>query len=227
MKTIASIILFFLSISLYSQSCNDFYILNKGVEFEYAHYNNKNKLEYTNSTTVIDVVQKDDGWIIQTDNVASDEKGQGIHKWKQEYRCKDGVLSFDMNSMFDQKQMSEFKDMEVQIVSDKLEIPSTLTVGQTLNNGSATLTVSNQGMKIMTMTVTITNRKVESKESITLPAGTFDCFKITYNIETKSIFKAQATAAEWYAKGIGMVKQESYDNNGKLVGYTVLNRFKK
>ncbi len=227
MKTIASVISVFICAYLYSQSCNDFYLQKKGIEFEYAHYNNKNKLEYTNSTRVTDVVLKDGGWIIQTDNVSTDNKGATTHQWKQEYRCKDGVLSFDMNSLFDQKQMSEFKDMEVQVVSDKLEIPSTLSVGQALNNGSATMSVSNQGMRIMTMSATITNRKVESKESITVPAGTFDCFKITYNIETKSIFTVQATAAEWYAKGVGMIKQESYDKKGKLAGYTVLNRFKQ
>lgn len=227
MKTIAIVISILSSIYIYSQDCNDFYLIKKGVEFEYEHYNNKNKLEYTNATKVTDVVLKDNGWIIQTDNVSNDEKGQAMHQWKQEYRCKDGVLSFDMNNMFDQKQMSEFKDMEVQVISDKLEIPSTLSVGQTLNNGSATMTVSNQGMKIMTMGITITNRKVESKENITVPAGTFDCFKITYNIETKSIFKVQATATEWYAPKIGIVKQESYDNKGKLTGYTVLSRLKK
>ncbi len=116
--------------------------------------------------------------------------------------------------------------MEVQFTSDKLEIPSNLSVGQQLNNGTATMTVSNKGVKIMNMIVSVQNRKVETQEKITVPAGTFDCFKITYDVESKILFKVSGKAVEWYVKGIGTIKQESFDSKGNKTGYLVLTNFK-
>jgi hypothetical protein len=54
---------------------------------------------------------------------------------------------------------------------------------------------------------------VQGKESITTPAGTWDCFKITYH--SKVVIKigigipANADVTEWYAPGFGVVKTES------------------
>jgi len=128
--------------------------------------------------------------------------------------------------MFDPKTMEGYKDMQVSLTSDKLDLPNNLTVGQTLKEGTATMVISNQGMKLMTMNIHVYNRKVETKETITVPAGTYECFKITYDVESKVIFKVQGIAAEWYAKGIGMVKQETYDSKGKITGSTLLKSFK-
>jgi len=61
--------------------------------------------------------------------------------------------------------------------------------------------------------VEIKNRKIEGKESITTPAGTWDCFKITYH--SKVVVKIgigipiNANVTEWYASGFGVVKTEA------------------
>ena len=61
--------------------------------------------------------------------------------------------------------------------------------------------------------VDITKRKVQGKESVTTPGGTWDCFKITYH--SKVVVKigigipVNADVTEWYAPGFGVVKTES------------------
>jgi hypothetical protein len=79
------------------------------------------------------------------------------------------------------------------------------------------------------MTVTITDRKVVGKESVTTPAGTFDCFKITSNstIKTKTVvgITMEFSAIEWLAPKAAIVKSESY-KKGKLQGYTLLTKLK-
>jgi len=176
--------------------------------------------------TVTDV-SNDNGVVsLKTDNVFYDDKDKETYKFQQTYFCQDGVISFDMSNMFDPKTMEGYKDMQVSLTSDKLDLPNNLTVGQTLKEGTATMVISNQGMKLMTMNIHVYNRKVETKETITVPAGTYECFKITYDVESKVIFKVQGKAAEWYAKGIGMVKQETYDSKGKITGSTLLKSFK-
>jgi len=49
----------------------------------------------------------------------------------------------------------------------------------------------------------VKDRKVEAKESITSEAGTWDCYKITYNIESKIAIMGAGVpmnlqATEWF-----------------------------
>ena len=76
-----------------------------------------------------------------------------------------------------------------------------------------TMEVNNNGMQ-QTLTMNVTNRKVEGKESITTPAGTWDCFKITS--KSKIHMKMgpigvpmNFDSTEWFAPGFGVVKTES------------------
>lgn len=87
--------------------------------------------------------------------------------------------------MIDPKSMESFKDMEVSFSGSDMTFPSSLSVGQVLEDASITMAASSGGMTLMKMTINITNRKVVSSESVTVPAGTFDCYKITYDLETK------------------------------------------
>ena len=81
---------------------------------------------------------------------------------------------------------------------------------------------------MVTMTIEIVNRVVESIEEVTTPAGTFECFKLNYDVKSKIGFiKQNYKNSVWYAKGIGAVKTETYDKKGKLDGTTLLTKFKK
>jgi len=105
--------------------------------------------------------------------------------------------------------------------------PSDLSVGDELPDASITVSIKSSGVNMFTMTVWITNRKVEAREEMTTPAGTFDCFKMSYDIETKMMVKVQSKAVQWFTEDVGMVKSESYNKNGKLVGYSLLTDLQK
>jgi len=77
------------------------------------------------------------------------------------------------------------------------------------------------------MTVNVSNRKVEAVESLTTPAGTFECYKISYDVATKMMINVKTKGVEWFSKGVGMVKSETYDSAGKLLGSNVLASVKK
>lgn len=76
----------------------------------------------------------------------------------------------------------------------------------------------------MEMNMRIFDRKVEGTESVTTPAGTFNCFKLSQSVEMKMMFSVSAKSIEFYSKEFGMVRSESYDSKGKLTGYTVLSK---
>jgi len=79
----------------------------------------------------------------------------------------------------------------------------------------------------MTMTINISNRKVEAVESLTTPAGTFECYKISYDVATKMMVNVKSKGVEWYTAGIGMIKSETYSSDGKLLGSNILTSLKK
>lgn len=226
-RLILAVIFIFAAINAFSQECKGFIPTTANTVLEYNHLNAKGKIESSSKTIYKEFKQLADAFSIKTDNFYYDDNGKETYKAEYEYFCKDGVISFNMNSMMDPAMMSQYKDMEVKMESDKMEIPSSLSVGQTLNNGTCTMTISNQGVKMMTMTVVVTNRKVEAVEQVTVPAGTYECYKITYDVESKMMFKVQTKAIEWYSMNTGLVKSETYDQKGKLAGSSELKSYSK
>ena len=112
--------------------------------------------------------------------------------------------------------------MEMQVEGGSMEMPAIMKAGDILKNGDMKISFASGGMYIMNMTFNISNRKVDAVENITTPAGTFECYKITYDIATKMMVNVKTKGIEWYSKGVGLVKSESYSNDGKLLGSNVL-----
>ena len=72
------------------------------------------------------------------------------------------------------------------------------------------------------------NRKVIDKGKISTPAGTFNCFVITYTSKMKSTMVNRiGKGKQWIAKGVGLVKEEDYNRKGSLVNSSVLTAFNK
>ena len=80
-------------------------------------------------------------------------------------------------------------------------------------------------MSIISMKVLGENRRIVGTESIQTEAGLFDCFILEETLTTKAMMmKDVETIKSWYAYGIGLVKETSYDKNGKLISTMLLNR---
>jgi hypothetical protein len=123
--------------------------------------------------------------------------------------------------------MANLEGISVDIDATDLEMPSDLKPGMELNDGYIHVVASNMGIPMINMEVKVYDRTVVNTETITTPAGTFDCFKISYTTEVKTIGKFVAKSIEWIAMDIGMVRSESYDKKNKLTGYTVLTDLKQ
>lgn len=226
MKKITGLLIMLMTaISAQAQNCEGFFPMKQGAVIETQSFNPKDKLQGTNRQTILAVDQIEDGMAITVKSEQLDEKGKPSFEQELTMRCVDDVFYMDMKEMLDPKTMGGFKDMEVSVSGVDLEFPGIMEVGQTLNDGNIEMSASSSGFTVMKMTVKILNRKVEAYEPVTTPAGTFDCFKISYDIEMHTIVNIKAKGTEWVAKNVGVVKSEQYDKNGKLTGYTLLSQF--
>lgn len=106
---------------------------------------------------------------------------------------------------------------EVSISGECRGVPAELSPGMELPDYDVTV-------KIMFVSTKMNcrDRKVVGRETVTTPAGTFDCYVLEEKSTVKTMFaNAKTNTKTWYARGIGMVRQESWDRK-KLVEVTEL-----
>lgn len=223
-----SVAILLISISLYAQDCRMFFPVEKGTEMTMKSYNAKDKITGSTINKILD--KQVDGIKIKVifSSQALDEKGKEISNGQLEVKCEDGIFYIDLKNYLDSKMMEAYKDMQLEIeANNAMQFPSSFDIGSTLPDANIVIKVSNNGIPMFSLAVKITNRKVEAKETITTPAGSFECFKMSYDIETKTMMTMKTKGIDWVAENVGTVRTETMDKNGKLVGYTVLESLKK
>jgi hypothetical protein len=221
------IILGFLGAGIYAQDCPMYYPDQVNTQMEYKQYDKKGSLSGSSIQKILDVKKAAGSIAVKISSESFDAKGKSLGSMELTTRCENGVYYIDMKNLLSPQTMESYKDMEMKIEGGNLEIPSSMKAGDILKNGDMKIAFSSSGMTMMNMTFSLSNRKVESVESVTTPAGTFECYKITFDVATKMMINVKTKGAEWYAKGVGLVKSETYDSNGKLLGSNVLASIKK
>lgn len=67
-------------------------------------------------------------------------------------------------------------------------------------------------------TASFTKVRMSRQETVTVPAGTFECWVLEYATDSKmAIVKSQSRTETWLAKGVGEVKSVTYDKKGKVL----------
>ncbi len=196
-----------------------YYPFEEGTAFQITGYDKKGKINSVVDYSITDV----------TDNTAtikakiSDKKGKEITTTDYKINCNNNTISIDFKSMMNPDMFAQYKDIEIDFEGTNIELPNDLSVGKDLKDANMVMIMNMGGMK-MNMTMDLVNRKVEGKERISTPAGTFDCYVITYTTEIKMGMKSTFKNKEWIAEGVGMVKSENYNKKGKLLGYSELTK---
>jgi hypothetical protein len=157
------------------------------------------------------------------------KKNEVINTTESDWVCEGGTLSFHINTMsFMENSGAGANGMTMDVTGDKFDVPSSFRVGQTLKDITYNLKMSMGSMTMMNRTFTVKDRKVEAQESVTTPAGTFDCYRISFTTTSSGGIGGGTTRSTmWYAKDVGMVKSEVYSDNGKLVAKQVLSKIEK
>lgn len=76
---------------------------------------------------------------------------------------------------------------------------------------------------IINMKVTGSDRAVTGTELLHTPAGTYECHIMEETVTMKAMMQKEVEKVKyWYAYGIGLVKQSSYDRNGHLTSTLTL-----
>jgi hypothetical protein len=191
---------------------NVFFPTKEGMTLVHANLNAKGKTEsYTRQ-----IVRKVEGggsnmsisYIVQP--LDKNQKRAGDIEVAYTVGVHNGMMEWDLKNF-----AAPGTEGVVQIEGDRLQIPTSIAPGDKLSDVHFTMTV-NLGFKIKTE-VALTEQECLAVETITVPAGTFKCYKMTQTSTATAMRRSITTKAiNWYAPGIGSVKSETFDGKGKL-----------
>jgi len=213
------------SFKMADNGCSTYFPAKQGAQLEYKNYDDKDKVTGRTTQIVTGSSTQGTALVINIKGTSFDKNDKQLGDYTFDAKCDNGTFSVNMSSMVDMSKVRA--NMQVTVKGDNMDFPATLTPGQTLNGGTVTVTMVPQnappGMMNITMTTTISNRKVVCDTTITTPAGTFACVKMSMDENVKSpLYSDTFHVNAWYAKNVGRVRTESYDSKGKLKGYTQL-----
>jgi hypothetical protein len=203
-----------------AQNCAQFINTVNGKKLVYANLDSKGKdVGKFNYTTT-----KKDGSTAAVHTEVFDKSGKSIGASDSEIKCNGDAISIDLKSFIPASSTKQFSNMKMEGDAKYLVYPLSMKAGQTLADGTVTINITNNGQQMGNMQMDITNRKVEQAETVNTAAGSFDCFRITYDamMKVKMMgigFPVHMHVTEWFAPKIARpVKSETYAKNGKLAG---------
>lgn len=222
---------FLLPLLIQAQDCSNYIFMTGNSTVQMAVYDKKGKENGTQTWKVLDVKKNGNSYESSVTSSFKDAKGKEIDNSNGVYIFDGGILKADVRMSMPQQQMEAYKDAEAKFESAYIEYPSRLNIGQSLKDVDFKMDIDNKGTTT-TVTFNMTNRKVEAKEKITTPAGSWDAYVISY----QSSFKTQLgpigipinmEGKEWFVPGVGIVRTETYNKGGKLMGSTQLTSITK
>jgi hypothetical protein len=230
--------------ALFAQDCSHYLYLQKNKTIEMTGYNKKGDV-MSKSVSKVSDVQTSSG--VTTANVASeiyDKNGKLMGSSTSNYSCNGGVISMQMhiNTNQNSKQAGDKPgaDMNIKVSNNggnSEEYPLNMKVGDHLKDYTSQVMIGNGAAA----TVKVTDRQVLAKESVTTPAGTWECFKISYKSAVSFNGNSSAGSADttnkvssllgrlkikaptmntettvWFAPEFGMVKMETKNSRMEL-----------
>lgn len=208
-------------------NCSKYYPFEEGTSFQYTMFNKKGKIDGTSDYQITKVEDLGSETIAEMTFNYKDKKGNEAFNSSYSITCTGSGVKIDFQSLMPTSMLEQYKNMDVAVdlSGTDIELPNDLSVGQNLADANVTMTVSMAGMNMKTI-VNMVNRKVEKKETLTTPAGTYDCYVIYSENESQIMgMKKMFPSRLWLSEGVGMVKQESYQKDGDLISATELTKF--
>ena len=206
-----------------------FFPTKEGTVLVYKSFDKKDKetnmVKYTIKHLNINGSDMDITYLVES----LDPKEKLVFKEEITIHQKGDKLYFDMSNFINKAAFQQNGEIpaEIQVTGNNLEVPSNPKPGDVLPDANVEMAMK-LGFINMKMSANVTNRKVEAIEDITVKAGTFKGYKFSSEVNSVVMgIKVNSKNTDWYAKGVGIVKTESYDKNGKLQSYMELMEFKE
>lgn len=190
------------TVKLFAQDCSAYMYMKKNNTIETTQFANGkaqgkvvasvSKVTTSGGTTTSTVATED-----------FDQYGKSTGKNNVTYKCTGGALIVDLSASGSQPGMK--------FTSGSMSYPASMYVGEHFNDFEAQLVMTFGGTTTKA-SGKYTDRTVVDQEKITTPAGTWTCFKITYNVVVTitgtNMPPTTMKTTEWYVPNLGVVQYQ-------------------
>ncbi|MCF0070664.1 hypothetical protein LZD49_09285 [Dyadobacter sp. CY261] len=213
-----------LGLRVNAQECAGF-AFKEGAGFEMNNFDGKGKPTGKLTYKIAKVSKEGSNTVVTIDMESFNNKGKSELKNTYQMKCDGNVLTLDASSLINEEQMKSFRNMEMKFTYDNIEIPSRLNVGDKLKDASVK-GEGKSGPMGVTFNMFIKNRTVAGQEKLTIPAGSYDVYKISSDLNMEMVMgfpvKMEMQSVSYRAPGIIWdLKTETY-RKGKLMAYSEL-----
>lgn len=208
--------------------CTDFIWFKEGsmMKFEAKDGNGKTTGQ---SKMLVNKVYNKGGATVADVNFSDDKKNE----FTMQFKCAGDKLYMDFSAAVkemmaksnpenDAQMKAAAENVEMGFSDGFMSFPKNMYPGQKLDDAVFTMKTST-GSAGMDVTSYLVDRKVEAKEKVTTPAGTFETIKVVGTRKTAmNLLGRERNMGKptveyvWISPGIGTIKQEAYTDKGKL-----------
>ena len=206
-KTLTLALASLIFVSAYAQT--PYFPIKEGQTLTFAEKNPKGKIASYSSTTITKVDGTLSDCTISYESMVMDAKKKPLLSAPMEMSIQivDGTVQFSPSSLAGK--LSE----GMEITGDSFLLPANAAVGDIFDDYSITIAIG----PIKT-TSAFSNIKVEAKETLQVSGQDIPCLVVSSANATRVFgMNRQGIQKIWYAQGLGNVKTETYDKDGKLV----------
>lgn len=223
MKKLILIAAIILGVSV-SKAQETFFPTKEGTVLIYKTFDKKEKVTNTIQYTITHLEISGSDMDITYLCESIDPKDKLVFKEEITIHQKGDKLYLDMSNFINKAAFQQNGEIPAEVVvsGNNMEIPLNPQPGDILPDAHVEMALK-MGFVNMKISADVTNRKVEAIEDVVVKGGSFKSYKFSSDINSVAMgIKVRAKSVEWYAKGIGTVKSESYDKNGNLQSHTEL-----
>jgi hypothetical protein len=203
--------------------CNGYYAMSKGSRIESSVYDDKNSLVSKNVLEIIDSKKVGGKTVSTAKNITENFKKKKTTETVYDFECDGQGTTVNVIQLMQENLKQNKQIGNANASGNNPVFPHQMSVGQTLPESNIVIDVS--GEISLKSKIKIFDRKVVGTETITVPAGTFDCVVITYTEDIAVLVDEIKKYKVWMAKGVGIVRNEQYSKKGKLVLRSEMTKF--
>jgi hypothetical protein len=225
-------VVLFTSSGFIASDCATFEPFTKGTQYTTTEYGPTGTVKGTIDGTVNAVVVEGAKTTSTIHVIARNAEGKQEDVFSYNFVCEGGTIRMDLSALATQlAKTNNSSESETSVQGDALEYPAGMTVGQTLPGGSFTMRMKTKS-SVSVIKVIVKERKCVAIDTLTTPAGTYECYKITSVVVSTArmggieIPVPSSQSIDWFSYKAGAVRTEQH-SEGKLDGYTELTRFTK
>ena len=187
-----------------------YFCTTPGASLQYERRDADNgKLVWKHTLDVLSSSPSEDGAEIRCASRFTNERDREIAVVEYSTFIEDsGNVLTDLNSTVASAIKNFLPKADIEAGFSPTVLPSELTPGMALPDAFSSIKVMGSPFNI-----SVTERSVVRYETLTTPAGTFECVVVTEHKQEKFfLYNRDTVSYTWYARGLGMIRHDTWKN---------------